>query len=377
MRVMKTPRAVDLNITSKCNLTCLYCSHFTGATDVKTDLPFAEWRRFMEELSRCAVMEVKLSGGEPLLHNDFDAIVECIVKNRMRFTILSNGTLITEEKAKFLASTGRCNFVQLSIDGAKAKTHDSCRGKGNFAKTVEGFCNLRKYNVNVAVRVTIHKYNVGELEEIARFLLEELELPCFSVNSAGYMGLCRQNADRIQLNAAERTLAMETLLRMDKQYRGRISALAGPLAEARHWLEMEMARKEGKERLPQGGYLSGCGHVWSTLSVRPDGVIVPCTQMAHIELGRMNQVDLATVWQTHPELARLRQRSAIPLSNFAYCRDCSYINYCTGNCPAIAYTMLEDEYQPSPDACFKRFLADGGKLPRQLYDQQKQFFTKE
>ena len=34
MRLMKTPRSVDLSITNGCNLRCTYCSHFTGAGDV-------------------------------------------------------------------------------------------------------------------------------------------------------------------------------------------------------------------------------------------------------------------------------------------------------------------------------------------------------
>ena len=37
--------------------------------------------------------------------------------------------------------------------------------------------------------------------------------------------------------------------------------------------------------------------------------------------------------------------------------------YCTGNCPALAYTILGKENHPSPDACLKRFLDGGGVLP--------------
>jgi len=63
MKVMKTPRSVDLAITNRCNLRCTYCSHFTSAGDVGEDLPREEWLTFFEELNRCAVMEV--SSREP------------------------------------------------------------------------------------------------------------------------------------------------------------------------------------------------------------------------------------------------------------------------------------------------------------------------
>ena len=56
----------------------------------------------------------------------------------MRFDILSNGTLITDEMAAFLASTGRCDGIQVSIDGSIPMTHDVFRGEGNFLKAIRG-----------------------------------------------------------------------------------------------------------------------------------------------------------------------------------------------------------------------------------------------
>jgi SynChlorMet cassette radical SAM/SPASM protein ScmE len=330
---------------------------------VGQDLPKEEWLQFFEELNRCAVMNVTVGGGEPFCRKDLPELIEGIVRNRMRFTILSNGTLITEEMAAFLASTGRCDGLQVSIDGSVPTTHDACRGEGNFLKSMQGIKFLQKYNIPVPVRVTIHRDNVWDLENIAKLLLEEVGLPNFSTNSAAHMGLCRQNADQVQLTAEERSLAMETLLELDAKYNRRISAAAGPLAEGRDWLEVEKARKQGREMIPGRGHLSGCNGPMSQIAVRADGVMVPCIQMSHIELGRINRDNLQEVWQEHPELKRLRERHKIPLSDFEFCQGCGYINYCTGNCPALAYTILGKENHPSPDACLKRFLEAGGRLP--------------
>jgi len=217
--------------------------------------------------------------------------------------------------------------------------------------------------VPVSVRVTIHKHNVRDLEKVSRLLLEEVGLPVFSTNAASYMGLCRQNAEQVQLTAEERTLAMETLLQLTKKYNGRISATAGPLAEGRNWIEMEEARRQGREPKRGWGYLTSCNGPMNTLAVRADGVMAPCGQMSHIELGRINIDNLQEVWQEHPELQKLRMRNKIPLSNFEFCQGCDYIPYCTGNCPALAYTILGIENHPSPDACLKRFLEAGGRLP--------------
>jgi SynChlorMet cassette radical SAM/SPASM protein ScmE len=177
------------------------------------------------------------------------------------------------------------------------------------------------------------------------------------------MGLCRQNIEQVQLTAEERSLAMETLLKLERKYNGRISASAGPLAEGKDWLEMEKACQQKSETITGRGHLSGCNGPMNTLAVRADGIMVPCNQMSHIELGQINMDDLQEVWQENSALKRLRERHKISLNEFEFCQGCAYINYCTGNCPALAYTIIGEENHPSPDACLRQFLEAGGRLP--------------
>ncbi len=361
---MNTPRSVDVAITGKCNLRCDYCSHFSGPGDVETDLSTAEWLQFFEELNRCGVMDVTLQGGEPFCRRDLKELIDGIVRNRMRFRILTNGTLIDPSLASFLAGTGRCDGVQVSVDGALSITHDAFRGKGNFRKAIEGLRHLQKQRVPVSVRVTIHKKNVHELESIAELLLEDIGLSGFSTNAASHMGLCRKNSEMVQLSPQERTLAMTTLLRLSKRYKDRVTASAGPLAEARIWHSMIKKSRSRDPNSADEGCLTACNGMFDTLAVRSDGVLVPCIQLSHLELGRINQDNLKQIWQDHPELNRLRMRHTIPLKNFDFCKDCEFIQECTGNCPALAYQLVGNENHPSPDACLKRFFEAGGKLPK-------------
>jgi SynChlorMet cassette radical SAM/SPASM protein ScmE len=360
---MKTPKSVDISITNRCNLRCKYCYHFESADDVDHDLPTDVWLTFFEELSRLAVLTVCLAGGEPFMRGDLKELIQGIVKNRMRFKILTNGTLITDEIAAFIASTRRCDTVQVSIDGSTPITHDACRGTGNFAKAMDGLACLRRHGISASVRVTIHRKNVQDLEAIAHLLIDEVGLPGFSTNSAGYLGLCRKNSDQVQLTAEDRSTAMKSLLSLTERYNGRISATAGPLAEGKGWLEMERARQEGREAMPGRGFLTGCGGTRQTLGVRADGAIIACSQLPHLELGRINEDDLGEIWRHHPTLERMRNRHTIPLTQFAFCEGCPYIPYCTGSCPALAYTMAGNDEHPAPDACLRNFLREGGELP--------------
>ena len=99
------------------------------------------------------------------------------------------------------------------------------------------------------------------------------------------------------------------------------------------------------------------------MAVRADGVFVPCTLLAHLELGRLGCDPLTQVWHESPALASLRARSALPLAGFRVCSECAYTAYCTGNCPGSAYGLTGSVDRPSPDACLRQYLADGGSLP--------------
>ena len=362
-KIMRTPRSLSIEITSRCNLRCRYCYFFNNSAMVYRDLPTAEWLTFFDELGALGVMNVTLAGGEPFIREDLPILLERLVRNRMRFSFLSNGALIDDKIAAFVAGTGRCEYVQISVDGSRAEIHDTCRGPGSFEGAIRGIRTLQRHRINVAVRVTIHRHNVHDLDNIARFLLEDLGLPNFGTNAAGYMGTCRVNADDVMLNIEERKEAMATLLRLAAKYEGRISANAGPLADGRMWHRMEEARVQNAPAFPNGGRLTACGCPNNKISVRADGAIVPCNLLTQIELGHINRDSLADIWQNSPALNQLRNRHSIPLAGFEFCAGCSYIPYCTGNCPGLAYTLAGSVDHPSPDACLRRYLEDGGTLP--------------
>jgi len=128
------------------------------------------------------------------------------------------------------------------------------------------------------------------------------------------------------------------------------------------WRRMEEAVSQNAPAFHNGGRLTACGCPSNKISVRADGVIVPCNMLAHVELGRINHDSLAEIWQNSPALNQLRNRHTIPLTGFEFCAGCAYIPYCTGNCPGLAYTLTGTVDHPSPDACLRRFLEEGGAI---------------
>ena len=359
---MKTPRSVDISITSLCNLRCSYCYFFGNPSSASSDLSTDEWLTFFDELGALSVMDVCMGGGEPFLRPDLAELINGIVKNGMRFSIISNGTLVSESIASVLAETGRLNYVQISLDSAIPSEHDHCRGEGSWEGAVRGIRILKDNGINVTVRVTIHRHNFKNIRKTVKFILEELGLPFMSTNSAGYIGTCRLNAQDVLLTTRDREHVMSELLEMKTVYGDRIRANAGPLSDALMWRKMESARLKREPAFGNGGRLTACGCVKSKISVGPDGSINPCNQLTHINLGRINSEHLSEVWHNHPELMALRNRTNISMDTFKFCQDCHYVPYCTGNCPSRAYEHFGTTFHPSPDSCLRTYLLDGGRI---------------
>ena len=357
------PLTLDISITGKCNLRCQYC-FYADAMQSRQDLSSEEWNSFFAELGKLAVREVCLSGGEVFVRSDLMDLIDRVTANRMRYSLLTNGTLITEKTVAALKKFGRLarlSSIQVSIDGSCAEVHDASRGRGSFDKAIKGLRLLQEAGLPVTSRVTINRYNVDDLENIAGFLLDEIGLQGFSTNDAMPLGAGCGNQDEIALRPDQQLKAMRTLSLLAQRYNDRITAMAGPLANRRMYRAMEHARATGEKTTNwQMGYLTGCGCVFSKLAVHHDGVITPCNLLPKLELGRINTNSLKEIWKSHPTLKNLQERRRIPMSEVPGCRDCEWAPYCNGGCPGLADEIDENFNHASPQGCYRRFLDNLG-----------------
>lgn len=364
-KVMRTPRTLDLEITSRCNASCSYCYYLNNPGVDYSDLPTETWLALFAELARCQVMSVVLCGGEPLMRNDFLQLVDAIVDNRMRFTLLTNGSLLTPQIARHLESTGRCDQVQVSLDGSTARVHETLRGPGTFAPALAAVRLLQETGLDVTVRVTVHPGNLDDLESISRLLLDDLQLPSFSTNAASSLGSSAKYGAETLLKPMQRLRAMRELARLSARYPGRIQASAGPLADWQMFHAMEEARRSGQP-VAGRGHLVGCGCIFTRLAVRADGAYVPCVMLPQMVLGRVGVDRLEDIWQSS-ELQELRCRWSIPLAAFPECLGCPWQQSCTGNCAGTALSLTGDANRPCPEACLRRFHEEVSAMGESLW----------
>ena len=360
MKIISTPRTVDISITGRCNLRCKYC-FYADEMAASRDLPTDTWLSFFDELGRLGVMDVCLTGGEALSRPDIFDLIDSVIANRMRYTILSNGTLINEQLIKKFEvgkRRSRLDQFQISIDGSRPEVHNLSRPK-SFQRALRGLRLVKEAGFPATVRVTINKHNLNDLDDIAGLLLEKVGLPSFSTNEAFPMGAGCQNREQVSLNAIEMRQAMETISRLQEKYPGCLTALAGPQAKMITYAEMEHARSTGeKSSRFQMGYLTGCGCIFSKISILHDGTIVPCHLLDHSRLGNITKDSLQDIWLQHPILKSLRERRAIPMQQVTGCETCEWAAYCNGSCPGLAQQLTGDYNRANPFDCYRLFLQE-------------------
>jgi SynChlorMet cassette radical SAM/SPASM protein ScmE len=359
IKIMSTPRNVDIAVTGKCNLSCAYCFYADEMTS-RSDLSTQQWLDFFKTLGNVGVMSVCLTGGEAFTRPDFFELVDGVIVNRMRYSILSNGTLITKKTlAEFEMGKRRqrLDSIQISIDGSSADIHDHSR-PNSFSRAIRGLKLLKAAGFPLTVRVTINRFNYADLENTARLLLEEVGLPGFSTNEAYPCGATNRYEDGIMLNVAQRREVMNTLLRLNDIYQNRISANAGPLALAREECAIKEAQAKGQEKFTGRGKLAACGGVFEKIAILHDGTIVPCHIISDLHLGNLLTDDLTKIWGSHPLMQAMRQRQEISLETLEPCRDCEYKGYCTGGCPGGALFLNGVINKRNPMDCYRILIGE-------------------
>ena len=156
------PQHMSVELTSECNLECLYCYRESGPH--RTDwLSGDQLIGVLKRLAEKGLRSVEITGGEPLLHPDFDEILEFCVDTFHQIALLTNGTLIDERIAKRLKEGNV--LVQLDLDGSCGDLHDAIRGRaGAFRRTKWAIRTLVKHGVSVRVAMNVIKENIFDIE---------------------------------------------------------------------------------------------------------------------------------------------------------------------------------------------------------------------
>lgn len=152
-----------------CNLRCSYCVAKSGPNVPRRALGRKNVERLVDEAVELGFSDVFFTGGEPFLLKD---IYEMLAYSsaRIKTTVLTNAMLLRNKRLDRLCEIANDNLiVQVSLDGGCAEDHDAYRGKGTWAKTVDGIKLLQERGFRVHLSTTETPANSAHLDKICEF----------------------------------------------------------------------------------------------------------------------------------------------------------------------------------------------------------------
>jgi AdoMet-dependent heme synthase len=166
-------RTIYLFLTRKCNLGCQHCYiEGVGPKAKGVDFNLETIRGLIDQARPHGLRKVKVSGGEPMVHKEFMAVMEYLGSCGLRELVLeTNGTLFDTDTVERLARLPNLT-VFLSLDHYDAESHDMFRGRsGAYAKTVTVLKELGKTDIETVVTTTAYRSNYNKVLEIVDLVL--------------------------------------------------------------------------------------------------------------------------------------------------------------------------------------------------------------
>lgn len=311
--------AVWLNITSKCNLKCKHC--FLGEQKaVSNVLSVEEIEKLIEEMLLVkgeVPIALDVTGGEPLLRQDFLDIIKVCKKEGIFISVPTNGLLLSSQIAEELAKEN-VNLT-ISLDGYCKKDHEFIRGENTFERTIDKIKMAVSYGINVTLSFAVHN---GNQDSVMQYLELAKSLGVKTVNYTFLNEIGNALANNL-LVADEDIIIKNTLLR----------ALEDPdvfsLIQGNNCV-----RTLETVMLPVK--LDCCGSGINTCAVGADGEVYPCPsfQDKRFSAGNIREKRFSEIWTDSKTFTELRRIRVGHLNE--QCAKCEFRYFCGGGCRAQA-----------------------------------------
>lgn len=180
--VQKRKKVFDcwLHLTNTCNLSCSYCyiHKFPGSMSFETAKKTIDKMYESCKLNEYEEIHIRFAGGEPLLKFD---IIKNVIEHykhsdtsiKIKFGIITNGTLMTREIAQYFKDNNV--YVSISLDGTE-KYHNIYRcynnGTGSYADTMRGIENALHTGIRPHILTTVASSNLDGLQELTEKMIQ-------------------------------------------------------------------------------------------------------------------------------------------------------------------------------------------------------------
>jgi pyrroloquinoline quinone biosynthesis protein E len=327
------PIAMLAELTHRCPLQCPYCSNPTELMKADRELGTDAWLFLFGEAADLGVLQVHLSGGEPTVRRDLEAMIAALAGRRVYTNLITSGIGLTEPRIASLADAG-LDHLQLSIQGARPSSADRIAHlSGAHERKCEVARMVRTAGLPLTINAPIHRHNIDDIPQIID-LAVSLGAERLEIASVQYAGWALINRDMLMPDRE----TVERQIELVEAEQSRLKGIINIDFVAPDYFAM---------------YPKPCMGGWArdAFVVAPDGSVLPChaaQTIPGLNFDRYGELTLAEIWTTSRAFAAFRGTDWMQEP----CRSCERREIDWGGCRCQAMAIAGDAAATDP-ACVK------------------------
>jgi PqqA peptide cyclase len=322
------PYTLVAELTYRCPLRCVYCSNPLDYGRHHDELDTAAWQRVFREAEDLGVVQLNLTGGEPLVRDDLEMLVERARALDLYTNLITSGVPLRRERLARFRELG-LDSVQISVQDVTAGASDRIAGVRSFKRKLEVAGWVKELGFPLTLNTVLHRDNLDHVAEVIA-LAERLQADRLELANAQYLGWALANRaallpTRDQLERARRVAAQAR-----QRLRGRMEVL---FVTPDYFTDLPKACMDGWGR--------------RFIVVSPTGLALPC-HAAHTIPGlvfdSVKARPLADIWTASAGFAAFRGEAWMPEP----CRSCDRRGIDYGGCRCQAFHLTGDAAATDP-----------------------------
>src|SRR5262245_29939134 len=328
MTMSNQPIGLLAELTYRCPLHCPYCSNPLNLADYRDELTLEEWTRVFAEARALGVMQLHLSGGEPLQRRDLVPIVAHARGLGFYTNLITSALGLTLALAERLKAAG-LDHVQISIQAAEPELSDHLAGTPSYHRKVAAARAVKALGFPLTLNVVLHRDNIDQIAAIVA-LAEELEADRLELANTQYYGWALHNR-------ATLLPTWDQLQRAEPVVRAACARLAGRM-------QIIYVVPDYYSMYPKP-CLGGWGR--QQLTVVPNGDVLPCQaagQITGLPVENVRRRPLTWIWNDSPMFNRFRGVGWMPEP----CRSCPRQTVDFGGCRCQAFQLTGNAAATDP-----------------------------
>jgi radical SAM protein with 4Fe4S-binding SPASM domain len=331
-KMKKKQRVLDfkLELTARCNNNCSHCYINLPANDRKAqekELSFKEIMKVADEAVQLGALWCTITGGEPLLRDDFKDIYLGLKRKGLIVSVFTNATLIKEEHIELFKKYPPYD-IEVTVYGITKETYEAVTHRpGSYQAFIQGLNMLLENGLKVRLKAMTLRSNFKELHQIAQFCREKTK-DYFRFDPLLNLRL-DLNSDRNEEIKSER-LTPQEIVDIEMADSERFNSLEKNCNEL---IIPEFANTNSDK-------LFHCGAGNGSFVIGFDGNLRLCMSLQHPDcIYNLRKGSLIDAWENF--IPKIRDMRSDNKEIMTTCQTCPIINLCLW-CPAHAYLEAGD-----------------------------------